>query len=85
MSYRIWIPISIAQYIRGKRPHIRLFPDHCEKNAIAIIILSRFLFPGVLIKLNQPTFAATSRSNLMAALISSNSYSTRGSLLKKEE
>ncbi len=42
---------------------MRLFPDHCEKNAIATMILTRRLFPGVLKRLDQPTFAAISLSN----------------------
>lgn len=62
---------------------MRLFPDHWEKNAIAIMIRRRRLLPGVLKKLDHPTFAATSLSNLIAARISSNSYSTRASVLHK--
>ena len=61
---------------------MRLFPDHCEKNAMAIMIRRRLLLPGLLIRLNQPTLAATSLSNLIAALISSNSYSTSGTVLR---
>ena len=60
---------------------MRLLPDHCEKNAIATMIRRRRLLPGDRMRLSQPTFAATSLSNLIAARISSNSYSTRGSVL----
>ena len=62
---------------------MRLFPDHCEKNAIATMILSLLLLPGVLIKLDHPTLAAISLSNWIAARISSNSYSTSGSFLRR--
>lgn len=64
---------------------MRLFPDHWEKNAMATMILKRLLLPGVLMRLSQPTFAATSRSNLIAALISSNSYSTSGCPLPNDK
>lgn len=57
------------------------FPDHWEKKAMAIIILIRLRFPGVLKSVNQPTDDATSRSSWMAVLTSWNSYSTSGSLL----
>ena len=67
----------------SKTTHMRLFPDHCEKNAIATMILNLLLLPGVLIKLDHPTFAAISLSNWIAALISSNSYSTSGSFLRR--
>lgn len=67
-----------------KRTYARPFPDHWEKNAIAIIILMRLRFPGVLKSVSHPTDVATSRSSSSAVLISWNSYSTRGSLLKVE-
>ena len=63
------------------RTHTSPLPDHCEKKAIAMMIRMRFLFPGVRTRLNHPTSAATSWSSLIAALISSNSYSTSGSCL----
>lgn len=59
--------------------YIKPFPDHCEKNAKAIMILIRFLFPGVLNKVNQPISLAASLSSASAALISSTSNSTSGS------
>ena len=65
-----------------KLTHMRLFPDHCEKNAMATMIRKRRRLPGVRMRLSQPTFAATSRSNRIAVLISSNSYSTSGSFLR---
>ena len=45
----------------------------------AMMILRRLRLPGWVTKADQPTLAATVRSNSRAALISSNSYWTRGS------
>ena len=58
------------------------FPDHCEKTARATMILKRFLFPGVANRPVQPTFVV--RLSSIAALISLNSNSTRGSCLRNQ-
>ena len=61
--------------------YTRSFPDHSEKSASAIIMRILRRFPGVLNKAVQPILDATFLSKSIAALISSNSYCTRGSLL----
>ena len=61
--------------------YTRSFPDHSEKSASAIMIRILRRFPGVLNKAVQPILDATFLSKSIAALISSNSYCTRGSLL----
>ena len=61
---------------------MRLFPDHWEKKAMAIMTRRRLLFPGVFTSVSQPT-AAASLSMAMAVRISSNSYSTRGCFLRR--
>ena len=73
------IIISLAQ-IRSIT-YTRPFPDHWEKNASAIMMRILRRFPGVLNKAIQPIFDATFLSKSIAALISWNSYCTRGSLL----
>lgn len=74
--------MSAATYKHKKATHTKPFPDHCEKNASARMMRMRRRFPGVRSRLVHPTFAATSRSNAIAVLISSNSYSTSGSCLR---
>ena len=61
--------------------YTRPFPDHWEKNASATMMRILRRFPGVLNKAIQPILDATFLSKSIAALISSNSYCTRGSLL----
>ena len=61
--------------------YTRPFPDHWEKNPSAIMMRILRRFPGVLNKASQPILDATFLSKSIAALISWNSYCTRGSLL----
>ena len=77
VTYEVVMSHVLIRIVTYTRP----FPDHWEKNASAAMMRILRRFPGVLNKAVQPILDATFLSKLIAALISSNSYCTRGSFL----